>query len=165
MFQGIPDHLVRTEAPAARAPAEGAATGVQQTTPAPQAAAETTNTDNENVNLFEAAAAAARSGGARGGAPAGNPAGNQAGLEFLRNNPQFLQLRRLVQESPAMLEPILQQVGQGNPQLAALISQNPEAFLALLSEAGDEDSDGHTTIQVSEEEADAINRVCFACNE
>jgi UV excision repair protein RAD23 len=64
-----------------------------------------------------------------------------------------------------MLEPILQQVGQGNPQLAALISQNPEAFLQLLSEGADgEDGDdgiGLQTISVTPEEAEAINRVRF----
>lgn len=65
-----------------------------------------------------------------------------------------------------MLEPILQQVGQGNPQLAAIISQNPEAFLSLLSEGADivddgteGDMPGVQTISVTPEEHDAIDRV------
>jgi UV excision repair protein RAD23 len=58
-----------------------------------------------------------------------------------------------------MLEPILQQVGTGNPQLAALISQNPDAFLHLLSE---EDEPNLQTISVTPEEAEAINRVCYS---
>lgn len=66
-----------------------------------------------------------------------------------------------------MLEPILQQVGQGNPQLASLISQNPEAFLQLLAEGVDGDDDaeggypGMQTISVTPEEAQAIDRVCL----
>ena len=55
-------------------------------------------------------------------------------LDFLRNNPQFQQLRQVVQQQPQMLEPILQQVGAGNPQLAQLITNHPEQFLQLLAE-------------------------------
>jgi hypothetical protein len=62
-----------------------------------------------------------------------------------------------------MLEPILQSVGAGNPQLAQLIGQHPGEFLQLLSEvAGDEDAPlppGAQAIQVTEEERDAIERV------
>lgn len=64
-----------------------------------------------------------------------------------------------------MLEPILQQVGAGNPQLAQLIGQHPEQFLQLLSEDGDNDSPlppGAQAIQVTEEERDAIERVSSA---
>lgn len=61
-----------------------------------------------------------------------------------------------------MLEPILQQLGAGNPQLAQLISQNPEQFLQLLGEDGDDDAPlppGAQAISVTEEERDAIERV------
>ena len=63
-----------------------------------------------------------------------------------------------------MLEPILQQVGQGNPQLAAIISQNPDAFLSLLSEGVEDEGEseggpGVQTISVTPEEHDAIDRV------
>lgn len=61
-----------------------------------------------------------------------------------------------------MLEPILQQVGAGNPQLAALIGQHPEQFLQLLSEDGDNDAPlppGAQAISVTEEERAAIERV------
>ena len=133
---------------------------MQPTAPAADAAPAA---DDENVNLFEAAAAAAanRSSGNAPSRSAPNPEleGGALGLDFLRNNPQFQQLRRLVQESPQMLEPILQQVGQGNPQLAALISQNPEAFLQLLSEGADGDAPQSIGISVTPEEAQAIDRV------
>lgn len=121
--------------------------------------------------MFEAAAqagqnrggsGATRSGGAGGGAaPAG--ALNANSLEFLRNNPQFQQLRQVVQQQPQMLEPILQQVGAGNPQLAQMIAQNPEQFLQLLAEDADEDAPlppGAQAISVTEEEREAIERLC-----
>ncbi len=64
-----------------------------------------------------------------------------------------------------MLEPILQQLGAGNPQLAQLIATNPEQFLSLLSEDADDDAPlppGAQAISVTEEERDAIERVCRA---
>jgi UV excision repair protein RAD23 len=126
--------------------------------------------------LFEAAAQAGAggrggAGAARGGAAgvasllAGAEAGAAGGLgnlDFLRNNPQFQQLRQVVQQQPQMLEPILQQVGAGNPQLAQLIGQHPEQFLQLLSEDGDNDAPlppGAQAISVTEEEREAIERV------
>lgn len=59
-----------------------------------------------------------------------------------------------------MLEPILQQVAAGNPQIAQLIGQNEEQFLQLLSEEGDGAlPPGTHQIHVTEEERDAIERV------
>ena len=63
-----------------------------------------------------------------------------------------------------MLEPILQQLGAGNPQLAQLIAANPEQFLGLLGEDADDDvplPPGAQAIAVTEEERDAIERVCY----
>ncbi|KAI8634844.1 UV excision repair protein Rad23 [Xylariaceae sp. FL1651] len=122
------------------------------------------------VNLFDLAAQ--QQGGGRGGsggtgqaAGAGATAGvrDLGNLDFLRNNAQFQQLRQVVQQQPQMLEPILQQLGAGNPQLAQLISQNPEQFLQLLGEDGDDDAPlppGAQAISVTEEERDAIERLC-----
>ncbi len=140
---------------------------------------------DQPINLFEAAAQAGRGGtggtGARAGAGAGAAAGlaglgagagaaaaaagtggGLGNLDFLRNNPQFQQLRQVVQQQPQMLEPILQQVGAGNPQLATLIGQNPDQFLQLLSEDVDEDAPlppGAQAVSVTEEEREAIERV------
>ncbi|OCK85302.1 UV excision repair protein Rad23 [Lepidopterella palustris CBS 459.81] len=140
------------------------------------APATTTTGGDEPVNLFEAAAQAGQggrgAGGARGGATAGAQAGVGAGatgtlpgnsLDFLRNNPQFQQLRQVVQQQPQMLEPILQQVGAGNPQLAQMIASHPEQFLQLLAEDADEDAPlppGAQAISVTEEEREAIERLC-----
>lgn len=148
-----------------------------------------TNTGDQPVNLFEAAAQAGRGGsgggaarpprqastaatgllreglGAGAGTGAGAGAGGLGNLDFLRSNPQFQQLRSIVQTQPQMLEPILQQVGAGNPQLAHLIGQNPDQFLQLLSEESDADvplPPGAQEISVTEEERAAIERVRLA---
>ncbi|KAI9700370.1 MAG: hypothetical protein M1836_002385 [Candelina mexicana] len=141
---------------------------------------------DQPINLFEAAAQAGRGGtgtGVRSAAAAGAGAGAGAAaglsglgagagagtggglgnLDFLRNNAQFQQLRQVVQQQPQMLEPILQQVGAGNPQLATLIGQNPDQFLQLLSEDVDEDAPlppGAQAVSVTEEEREAIERLC-----
>ena len=85
-------------------------------------------------------------------------------MDFLRNSEHFQHLRRLVQQQPAMLEPILQQVAEGNPQLAQIISQNSEAFLQLLSEdinlGEGGGAGGAHVMNVTQEESDAIDRLC-----
>ena len=169
--QGIPENLqqeVREPRPAAPTQVPVAAGGGN-----PEGG-------SEPVNLFEAAAQAGAGGrgGAPRAAPAGGdpfggagagatPAGGLGNLDFLRNNPQFQQLRQVVQQNPQMLEPILQQVGAGNPQLAQLIGQHPEQFLQLLSEDGDNDAPlppGAQAISVTEEEREAIERVGQSCS-
>ena len=127
------------------------------------------------MNLFDLAATrqggSGRGGaGARAGAGAAAAAaaatagaeGDLGNLDFLRNNPQFQQLRQVVQQQPQMLEPILQQLGAGNPQLAQLIASNPDQFIQLLGEDADDDvplPPGAQAISVTEEERDAIERV------
>ncbi|EKG19665.1 Ubiquitin-associated/translation elongation factor EF1B [Macrophomina phaseolina MS6] len=168
LLTGIPESALR-DAPAQQGgpPAPAAGAGA-----APQAAAPQTGSGgDEPVNLFEAAAGQGGRGGAgaRGaagagaGAAAAAAAGAAGDLDFLRNNPQFQQLRQLVQQQPHMLEPILQQVGQGNPQLAQLIADHPEQFLSLLSEDHDDDTPlppGAQVVSITEEESEAIDRLC-----
>lgn len=55
-------------------------------------------------------------------------------LDFLRNDPQFRQLRTLIQQNPQMLAPIIEQLSQTSPELLHLIEQNREEFYALLME-------------------------------
>lgn len=178
LLNGIPESA-RQEQRAAAASPQPAQTQGQQ----PEA---TTGTENapqqgsdEPVNLFEAAAQAggggrggsggrgagdlgAALGGGRGGAQGGQAEASQ--LDFLRNNPQFQQLRTVVQQQPQMLEPILQQVAAGNPQLAQIITQNPDQFMQLLAEDAGEDvalPPGTQEISVTVEEREAIERVSF----
>lgn len=80
----------------------------------------------------------------------------------------FQQLRQLVQQDPSMLENVLQQVSAANPQLAQLISQNPEQFLQLVTEGVEGDGlpmppGASGDIRVTEEERDAIERVSLSC--
>jgi len=69
-------------------------------------------------------AAAGSSGSGAGGAP----------LQALRNHPQFNELRRVVQSNPAMLQQVLTQIGQQQPELLREINANQAAFLALMNE-------------------------------
>ncbi|KAI1005894.1 hypothetical protein K3495_g2327 [Podosphaera aphanis] len=126
----------------------------------------------QHQNLFDAAAALMTGGGARGGATRSTTGGTAGGagtaglgnLDFLRNNPQFQQLRQVVQQQPHMLEPILQQVGAGNPQLAALIGDHSQQFLQLLSEDADSEAPlppGASSVSVTEDERAAIERLCL----
>jgi len=180
LLNGIPESAQQEQREQqAAAPAQNQAQ--EPSAPAETGTEATAAAGDEPVNLFEQAAAAAGGGrgggaGARGGAGAGGLGaalgGGQAGaggaggaaanLEFLRSNPQFQQLRQVVQQQPAMLEPILQQVAAGNPQLAQMITQHPEQFMQLLAEDGDDDMAAPPggSIAVTEEERDAIERLC-----
>ncbi|KAI0914341.1 XPC-binding domain-containing protein [Ustulina deusta] len=168
LLTGIPESARQPAQPSASASnppaaAPAAAPAGQPSEGAPQ---------GDFVNLFDLAAQ--QQGGSRGGSgsaaqAAAGGAGASPGtrdlgnLDFLRNNAQFQQLRQVVQQQPQMLEPILQQLGAGNPQLAQLISQNPDQFLQLLGEDGDDDAPlppGAQAISVTEEERDAIERLC-----
>ncbi|KAG8156654.1 hypothetical protein KVR01_013445 [Diaporthe batatas] len=167
LLNGIPENLQQEQQPAPAA---------QPAAPsAPAAAPAAGGGDDGSVNLFDLAAQQGRGGsggaGARGAgagaaaAVAAAAAGGQGlgNLDFLRHNPQFQQLRQVVQQQPQMLEPILQQLGASNPQLAQLIAQNPEQFLSLLGEDADDDAPlppGAQAIAVTEEERDAIERLC-----
>jgi len=166
LLTGIPDSARQEQAQAAQQNAPASPTPAARGNPG---GATTQSGGDEPINLFEAAAQAGQNRGGGGGARSGGAGGATGGalnansLEFLRNNPQFQQLRQVVQQQPQMLEPILQQVGAGNPQLAQMIAENPEQFLQLLAEDADEDAPlppGAQAISVTEEEREAIERLC-----
>ncbi|NXD74328.1 RD23B protein, partial [Eolophus roseicapillus] len=100
-------------------------------------------------------------------------------LEFLRNQPQFQQMRQIIQQNPSLLPALLQQIGRENPQLLQQISQHQEHFIHMLNEpvlesrqglGGSDDGastgglaeagNGHMNyIQVTPQEKEAIERV------
>ncbi|KAJ8278611.1 hypothetical protein COCON_G00056770 [Conger conger] len=93
----------------------------------------------------------------------GNP------LEFLRNQPQFQQMRQIIQQNPALLPALLQQLGRDNPQLLQQITQHQERFVQMLNEphggeVGGEEAEGQggsqtNYIQVTPQEKEAIERL------
>ncbi|KAI2647586.1 hypothetical protein H4Q32_026211 [Labeo rohita] len=98
------------------------------------------------------AAAGAESGAAQASA---NP------LEFLRNQPQFQQMRQIIQQNPALLPALLQQLGRDNPQLLQQITQHQERFVQMLNEphGGEAGAPQTNYIQVTAQEKEAIERL------
>uniref|UniRef100_A0A8D3C3P3 UV excision repair protein RAD23 n=1 Tax=Scophthalmus maximus TaxID=52904 RepID=A0A8D3C3P3_SCOMX len=98
-----------------------------------------------------------------GSVPSANP------LEFLRNQPQFQQMRQIIQQNPALLPALLQQLGRDNPQLLQQITQHQERFVQMLNEprGGDTGGEGAEAqgspqtnyIQVTPQEKEAIERL------
>ncbi|KAB0337461.1 hypothetical protein FD754_025178 [Muntiacus muntjak] len=98
-------------------------------------------------------------------------------LEFLQNQPQFQQMRQIIQQNPSLLPALLQQIGRENPQLLQQISQHQEHFIQMLNEPVQEaggqgggggggsggiaeaGSDHMNYIQVTPQEKEAIERL------
>uniref|UniRef100_UPI0037E86705 RAD23 homolog A, nucleotide excision repair protein a n=1 Tax=Semicossyphus pulcher TaxID=241346 RepID=UPI0037E86705 len=95
-------------------------------------------------------------------------------LAFLRTQPQFLDMRQAIQQNPALLPALLQQLGRENPQLLQQISQHQELFIQMLNEPVGEGGDAPEVgemgaageegapvnyIQVTPQEKEAIERL------
>lgn len=63
-------------------------------------------------------------------------------LAFLRDQPQFQQMRAVIQQNPTLLNAVLQQIGQTNPALLQAISQHQQAFVRMLNEPVNPSSGG-----------------------
>ncbi|XP_054985132.1 UV excision repair protein RAD23 homolog A isoform X3 [Sorex araneus] len=107
--------------------------------------------------------------------PPATEAAGENPLEFLRDQPQFQNMRQVIQQSPALLPALLQQLGQENPQLLQQISRHQEQFIQMLNEPPGEladlsDVEGEggaigeeapqmNYIQVTPQEKEAIERL------
>ncbi|XP_060800349.1 UV excision repair protein RAD23 homolog A [Amyelois transitella] len=98
-------------------------------------------------------------------------------LAFLRDQPQFQQMRAVIQQNPNLLNAVLQQIGQTNPALLQAISQHQQAFVRMLNEPINAPAPGATAaaeesavesgqpqapqnvIQVSPQDKEAIERL------
>ncbi|CAL1588606.1 unnamed protein product [Knipowitschia caucasica] len=73
--------------------------------------------------------------------PTEAPSEGENPLAFLRVQPQFLNMRRAIQQDRSMLPSLLQQLGRENPQLLQQISQHQERFIQMLNEPMGEGGD------------------------
>lgn len=127
---------------------------------------------NAPQNLFALAQAAqGQHGGGVTSVGAGGAPPPSADLAALANSPQMAQIRNIMRQNPAMLQPILQQLMANNPSIRQQLQSNPEAILQLFSGDGsgeeDEDDQGAAgvQIQVTEEEQASIHRVWIDIHE
>ncbi|CAE6431570.1 unnamed protein product [Rhizoctonia solani] len=187
LLTGIPEHLLAEPAPpasggpaatpAASNPAPAAPTtpaAAAASAPAPTARSTTASGTGGGasapLNLF--AQAAAQAGGtpsAGAGEAAGAGSGiNPAALESLQSSPMFQNTLGAIRENPALLQPLIQQLAQSNPQIAQQIQQNPELLYQILGGLGGDDQDDDETggippgahvINITQEEAEAIGRL------
>ena len=107
------------------------------------------------------------------GIGAGVPSGGGVNpLEFLRSQPQFQQLRTVLQANPQALAAVLSQMQQSNPALFELINNNQSEFMQLMNDpaidpvgptGGQEGQAGQAlppgAISVTPTEMEAINRL------
>lgn len=111
--------------------------------------------------------------------PPSSGAASQNPFEFLRNQPQFQHMCRVLRENPSYLPSFMQELRESNPQLLEQISRNQAAFIELINSAGDAnlaggggggesgpDTAGGTTpppgtqyIQISAEDKAAVDRL------
>ncbi|GJE94448.1 UV excision repair protein Rad23 [Phanerochaete sordida] len=189
LFNGVPAHLEEVAAgaqpqPPAQAPAAAAPAATPAAAPAPagqlppaipfEQLPRAPAAAGQPQNLFQLAQQQqAAQPGAAGARQAGQPgvslpgAGAGAGIDVsqLQNQPQIQHLRQLLQQNPELIQPVLQQLAEQNPGLAAMFAQNPEAIAQAIGlsaedlEGGDELPEGAQVIHVTEEEQAAIQRL------
>mmetsp|Transcript_12081 Transcript_12081/g.28371 ORF Transcript_12081/g.28371 Transcript_12081/m.28371 type:complete len:179 (+) Transcript_12081:585-1121(+) len=90
--------------------------------------------------------------------------GTGSPLDFMRQSPEFQQMRQMVQSNPQLLQPLLQQYQRTHPEIVELITQHQEEFMRMLAEdvgggmpGGMEG--GPQVVQVSPEDRAALERL------
>ncbi|KAN0091115.1 UV excision repair protein Rad23 [Tylopilus felleus] len=162
LFSGIPDHAEEPSAPAQPAPGNAPAQAPAAAPAAPAPAPAT----GQPQNLFQLAQQQQQQQQGVGGLGVGAGLGGPAGLAALQgNHPQMAQLRDLVSQNPALIQPLIQQLAAANPQLAQSLAANPEELLNYLGgggeggEGSEEGLGGVQVVNVTPEEQAAIERL------
>lgn len=134
----------------------------------PESHDDTNDDSHHGENLFEQAAAAGHGENDDAHAP--------EGLGDMGDDAQMALLRNALESNPELIQPLLEQLSASNPQIAALIQQDPEGFMRTFmggagddlgfeveegeGEAGHGDEPGAVRIALTEQDENAINRLC-----
>ncbi|KAL4647927.1 hypothetical protein GN956_G8899 [Arapaima gigas] len=92
-------------------------------------------------------------------------------LDFLRSQPQFQRMRQVIQQNPALLPALLQQLGRDNPELLQQISHHQELFIQMLNEPASQEGELPDAGQLGgeeeeeEEEGGAVNYIQVTAQE
>ncbi|XP_075159254.1 UV excision repair protein RAD23 homolog B [Haematobia irritans] len=62
-------------------------------------------------------------------------------FEVFRGDPVFQNLRSALQQHPELIDAAIQRIGETNPALLELISENQQEFLSMLIDGSDDDED------------------------
>uniref|UniRef100_A0A1I8NV08 UV excision repair protein RAD23 n=1 Tax=Stomoxys calcitrans TaxID=35570 RepID=A0A1I8NV08_STOCA len=103
--------------------------------------------------------------------PTGAPAGGPNPLNFLREDPRFSQMRRVIRQRPELLSNVLARIGETNPALLSVIRENQDEFVAMINEevsgggggestdSGAEPREDVVEITLTEDEKQAVDRL------
>ncbi|XP_064605679.1 UV excision repair protein RAD23 homolog B-like [Liolophura sinensis] len=136
LLSGFPEEETAPPAQVPQQPAPAAGQQQQQQPPPPQPAPVSQPTPPTSTPPAAATGTAGSGTGTGTGTATTGTAGStgEDSLAFLRNTPQFQQMRELVQTDPSVLPAILQQIGQTRPELLQLIDRNQQRFVEMLNE-------------------------------
>jgi len=168
LITGIPESLAPAPAPEAPEAAEAQGAASEDHEAEDDHAADTSDITenaepNVHENMFDAAEAAA------GGE---SEAGGEVELGESEEN-QLSMLRAAIQSNPELIQPMLEQIAASNPQVAELILQDPERFIRAFlggegedlgfeieGEGEDQDPEGTVRVMLTEQDENAIRRLC-----